>query len=286
VDRESPGERFEATKPGRRAAIRIAEQLGLNLDQPLLIQETNNTVVWLRPHPIIAKVGTHTYSAETLIREHDVASALAAKGAPIAPPWPDTGPLRDTETGFVVTLWSRLDHDPNAEADGRIVGQSLISLHKALEECDLPLPSVRSGLEHARTALFDDLRIAALDPADRAYLRAAFTDLMNKLDDRTFPERPLHGEPHTGNYLTTPSGLRWIDFEGVCRGPLEWDLAFLATDGVATFQDVDTDLLALLQTLNSARVATWCWVQARFPEMRRHGEHHLALVRNRWPRAT
>jgi aminoglycoside/choline kinase family phosphotransferase len=109
---------------------------------------------------------------------------------------------------------------------------------------------------------------------------------MSRLDERTFPEQRLHGEPHAGNYLLTPTGLRWIDFEDACRGPVEWDLAFLPADGVATFKDVDVDLLALLQTLNSARVATWCWVQARFPEMRRHGEHHLAFVHNAWPKAT
>jgi hypothetical protein len=40
--------------------------------------------------------------------------------------------------------------------------------------------------------------------------------------------------------------------------------------------------IIVLETLNSARVATWCWVQARFPEMRVHGEHHLAVVRARW----
>jgi Ser/Thr protein kinase RdoA (MazF antagonist) len=278
--------RFEGTTPGRRAAIGVADQLGLILDEPLLIQETNNTVVWLRPHPIIAKVGTHAYSAETLIREHDVASALAAKGAPIAPPWPETGLMRDGETGFVVTLWSRLDHDPNAEADGLSVGQSLISLHEALNQCDVTLPSFRAGLKHAGIALFDDWRIAALAPGDRTFLRAAFTDLVGRLDEHSFPEQRLHGEPHTGNFLLTPTGLRWIDFEATCRGPVEWDLAFLSADGVTTFHDVDLELLALLQTLNSVRVATWCWVQARFPEMQRHGEHHLALVRNGWPTTT
>lgn len=278
--------RFVATTPGRRAAIDAADQLGLVLDEPLLIQETNNTVVWLRPSPIIAKVGTQKGRAQTLIREHDVASALAEWGAPIAPPLPGVGPMRAGETGLVVTLWSRLDHDPDVEADGPTVGRSLIRIHEALDKCDVPLPSFRAGLERTRIALFDDLRIAALTPVDRAFLRAAFTDLMSRLDERTFPEQRLHGEPHAGNYLLTPTGLRWIDFEDACRGPVEWDLAFLPADGVATFKDVDVDLLALLQTLNSARVATWCWVQARFPEMRRHGEHHLAFVHNAWPKAT
>jgi Ser/Thr protein kinase RdoA (MazF antagonist) len=286
VDQQPRTARFAGTTPGRRAAIDVAHQLGLKVDEPQLIQETNHTVVWLRPYPIIAKVGTRGDSAEALLREHDVASALAVKGAPIAPPWPETGAMRDRETGLVVTLWSRLDHDPNATSDGASVGQSLHRLHGALGECDLALPSFRDGLERTKTALFDDLRIAALAPSDRGFLRAAFTDLMSRLDARTFPEQRLHGEPQRGNYLLTPNGLRWIDFEDACIGPVEWDLAFLPADGVALFRGIDVDLLALLQSLNSARVATWCWVQARFPEMRVHGEHHLALVRATWSRST
>lgn len=92
----------------------------------------------------------------------------------------------------------------------------------------------------------------------------------------------LYTGPHQGNYVVTTSGLRWIDFEGACAGPLEWDLAFLPDDGAAMFHDVDGELLGLLRTLNSVRVSTWCWAQARFPEMRKHGEHHLAMVRTRW----
>jgi hypothetical protein len=274
---------LETRTPGYRAAVEVAEELGLTLDRPLLIQETNNTVVWLRPYPIIAKVGIHFYSADTLVREHDVASALAETEAPIARPFPGTAPVRHSETGFIVTLWNRLDHDPDAEADGPAVGRSLAKIHEALEHCDVALPSFRSGLEHARGALFDDFSVAAADPDDREFLRAAFTDLFGQVDDHTFTAQALHGEPHTNNYLVTARGIRWIDFEDACRGPLEWDLAFLPIDGVAVFQDVDPDLLALLQTLNSARVVTWCWVQDRFPEMRHHGEHHLAVVRKRWP---
>jgi Ser/Thr protein kinase RdoA (MazF antagonist) len=275
--------KIEGGTPGYRAAIGVGEQLGLTLDGPVLIQETNNTVVWLRPHPIIAKVGTHSYSAEVLVREHAVASALAMTEAPIARPFSGSAPVRHLESGFIVTLWNRLDHDPNAEADGAAVGRSLSKIHEALGDCDVALPSFRAGLEHARGALFDDLSVAAAEPDDREFLRAAFIDLFKRLDDHTFAAKTLHGEPHSNNYLLTSTGIRWIDFEGACRGPLEWDLAFLPRDGVAVFPEVDTDLLALLKALNSARVVTWCWVQDRFPEMRRFGQHHLAIVRATWP---
>src|SRR5580704_5208883 len=95
--------------------------------------------------------------------------------------------------------------------------------------------------------------------------------------------QPLHGEPHDGNRILTASGVRWLDFENACQGPLEWDLTFVSADVRAVFPDIDTDLLDLLSTLNSALVATWCWVQARFPEMRHHGAQHLEQVRLRWP---
>ncbi len=272
--------------PACRAAVTVVERLGVTVDRPVLVQETNNTVIWFAPHAIIAKVGTHSGSGERLVREHALASELATRSAPVASPLPGAAPVRDADTGFVVTLWCRLDHDQSARVSEPAVGASLRELHDALTVCGVGLPSFRLDLERARRALSDDVRLAALAPADRAFLRGAFDDLLDALDDRPLTERALHGEPHEGNLLITPAGLRWIDFESACRGPLEWDLAFLSEGARSAFEDVDDDLLQLLKTLNSARVATWCWVQARFPEMRWHGEHHLERVRRRWPRHT
>jgi thiamine kinase-like enzyme len=121
--------------------------------------------------------------------------------------------------------------------------------------------------------------MAALSDKDRSLLRRAFDRLSAELDTRRFCERPLHGEPHDGNLLVTKDGLRWIDLEAACVGPLEWDLAFLPEEAVEVFRDVDRELLRLLRALNSARVATWCWARADFEEMRRHGEFHLEQVR-------
>jgi len=267
-------------------AIEAAERLGLAVTDPVLVQETNNTVLWLAPHPVIAKVGTHAGSAELLVREHDVASALVALGAPVGRPLAGVGPIRHAATGFLVTLWDRVDHDANGEPPGLIVGASLRSVHEALALCDVSLPSFRVGLQRARSALADDARTPALAAFDRAFLRDAFDDLLDELDSYSLIDQGLHGEPHDGNRLLTRAGLRWIDFEAACVGPVEWDLAVLAQDARAQFRDVDPELLRLLETLNSARTSTWCWIQARFPEMRWHAEHHLAVVRARSPHQT
>jgi len=264
---------------GSEAAVRTARRLGLEVDDPHLIHETNNTVVWLRPHPIIAKVGTHDYSSTKLHHEHQMASALVAAGAPIAPPLHDVGLLTDPESGFVISLWNRQETIPDVTPAAASVGGSLRLLHDAMTRIDVPLPSFRDEIAHAELVLSRDAPMAALAPADREFLRQTFADLTHQLDDCTYVAQPLHGEPHGGNRLFTREGIRWIDFEGACNGPLEWDLAFMSDETRSEFEGVDRSLLQLLMALNSARVATWCWVQARFPEMRRHGEHHLSLLR-------
>lgn len=268
---------------GYQAATEVADQLGLTVDEPVLIQETNNTVVWLRPHPVIAKVGSHADGADRLIREHQIASELTTLGAPVAPPLPEASPIRHETTGYVVTLWCRLEHDADAQTPASAVARSLGQLHQALADCDVVLPDFRVDIERARAALFNDRAMAALASDDRNFLRAAFSDLVAELDSLKFTAQALHGEPHNGNVLHTPSRLRWIDFENSCHGPLELDLTFVPDGARVMFTDIDTTLFELLKTLNSSCVATWCWVQARFPEMQRHGEHHLALVRRRWP---
>lgn len=128
-------------------------------------------------------------------------------------------------------------------------------------------------------ALDDDTFMDALAPADRTFLRSVYDAGLAELDGGDLDHQRLHGEPHDGNRVLTVQGVRWIDFESCCVGPLEWDLAFQSTEVTATFSDVDGELLRRLRRLNSACVATWCWGTARFPEMRRHGEYHLQALR-------
>jgi Ser/Thr protein kinase RdoA (MazF antagonist) len=261
------------------AAVRVAAVVGYVTDDPSVVQESNNFVVWLRPHPIIAKVGRLDDSEEALLREHAVATWLAAHGATIAPPVTGIEPTRDERTGFLVTLWQRFEHQNEREPEETDVGRSLRELHDDLANYEGKLPSFQVGLRRARTALDVDGLMAALPRDDRSMLRRAIDQLSSELDTHDYVERPLHGEPHGANLLVTSEGLRWIDLEDVCIGPLEWDLAFLPDDALGVFRRVDNELLGLLRVLNDARVATWCWVRADLEDMRRQGEFHLEQVR-------
>jgi thiamine kinase-like enzyme len=265
--------------PGIRAAVEVARQFRVDSDEPELIQETNHTVVWLRPRAVIAKVGTRREAEENLRREFEVATALFAQGAPVVRPLPTSVPTRHHETEYFVTLWQRLERDLDAEVPEFEVGNSLRKVHAGLERSTVPLPKFTVSIGKARDALFDDARMSAMAKVDRDFLRQAFDRALMSLDDHEFRLQPLHGEPHALNYITSRDGIRWLDFENSCLGPLEWDLAFLGDDARRAFSGFNDDLLQLLRSLISACVATWCGIQARFPEMRSYGEEHLRQLR-------
>jgi Ser/Thr protein kinase RdoA (MazF antagonist) len=266
----------------RRVAVWVGTRFGGAIE-PIVLQDTNNVVIWLRPHAIVAKVGVRPHSAEALAHELAVARFLAGRGAPVAVPLAEAGLVHHEPTGFVVSLWEHLDFDPTRLSAGRAVGESLRQLHLALRDYDQPLPDFRENLAMTRSALRDDQLMSSLPSVERAFLREAFDRLLAEAEAHAFVEQPLHGEPHQGNYVDTTSGVRWVDFEATCVGPLEWDLASLGEDALTAFPERNEALFSTLRTLNSARVSTWCWARSAIPEMREHAEIHLRLVHERTP---
>lgn len=270
-------------RPGERsveleAACAAGAAAGFPCDDPLVLQQTNNVVAWLRPHPVVAKVGRWPHSTEMLAREVTVAEHLTATGAPSAVP---IGPLRADGPGSrPVSLWERLEAVEGAMATADDLAHALAALHRGLRSVEVALPSFLWAIHLARATLGDDVRMQALDPTRRAALRERverWTAEAESSDDQV-DERILHGEPHEGNVVLTADGPRFVDFEAACRGPLEWDLASMPAGVAAATPAVDHARLARLRLLNSARVATWGWAHASDPIMRAHGEHHLAVV--------
>jgi Ser/Thr protein kinase RdoA (MazF antagonist) len=282
-DPSTPEERVREPE-AVEAACRVGATFGYTSGQPVLIQETNNSVVWLRPHPVIAKVGKWPQSEASLIKEHAVASGLIDVGAPVAPPIAGIGPRHDGETGFIVTLWERLETADGLAARPEEIAGSLRELHAGLARYGGDLPTFQIALDLAEAALWDDDVMHALPPEDRTLLRQMFGRGRAEVRTRGYQEQPIHGEPHEGNLLLTERGLRWIDLEETSIGPLEWDLAFLPDRVSGLFPEADAALLATLRTLNSAVVATWCFARSEFADMRRHGEHHLKRVKDAYGR--
>ena len=239
---------------------------------PDVIQDTNNVVVWLRPHPVIAKVGVRPPVRDALRREFEVCVFLHGNGAPVGRPleWSDSG-------RFPVSLWRREDVTGRAP-DPVAVAEALSAVHAALHSYTPPLPSSWAATDEARAALADDRLMSALPGPDLTMLREAAERAVAEVRAFEPSVQPIHGEPHEGNVLDTASGVVLIDFEAVSVGPIEWDLACAPPAVADAVQGVDRALVEAARHLNNVRVATWCWASLH-PEMRRYGIDKIAEVR-------
>ncbi len=260
------------------AAREVAAAHGL-ASHPRILADWNDTIVHLAPHPIVARVATSVIAWDkeaTCARELAVARHALLRGGPVAAPSMllPAGPHR--AHGHVLTLWELLANEPG-EIDPAEAGRALRSLHDSLADYAGPLPHLEERLARTDRAA-DDLR--ALTRGDRTFLAARFRKLRAEVFVRPANERVLHGGAHDGNLLRTPAGLRWIDLDTVCHGPLEWDLAHLGEAAAQAFPERDLELLRVMRRLVSAEVAIWCWQSyGRAPEVDEAAHFHLERLR-------
>lgn len=203
------------------ASVAVAAQLGLPSDSPVVVAQGYSVRVRLDPAPVLTRVVTtgRVLRGEPrpwMEREIAVSRYLVAAGAPVAPPWHEAGPHQ--RHGLDVSLWHWLEPVPGpVPAD--VYGPLLKGLHDLLDHYDADLPVLVGPLTDIATALRTSKDCVLHEAAARLVPLAL-----------TWPQRPLHGDAHTGNVLNTSAGPRWMDFEDVCAGPVEWDLASRSLD--------------------------------------------------------
>ncbi|MFE3448421.1 phosphotransferase family protein [Nonomuraea sp. NPDC059194] len=203
--------------------IELAALHGLAVKDPVVLHDSYNLRIHLRPYPVVARVATVTSlgrprPGEALARELSVASFLAERGAAVVPPTDLMPPGPFSHAGLDVSFWQFVEHDPARVFQPGEVAAALAELHEALRDYPGELPYLGPALEETAHL------IETVDVPDR--FRAAFADVGDRLRGR--PAQALHGDAHPGNLLATAEGLLWTDFEETCSGPVDWDLACLA----------------------------------------------------------
>jgi aminoglycoside phosphotransferase (APT) family kinase protein len=203
--------------------------------------------------------------ADGVRREVAVTAYLAGRGAAVAAPHAEPGP--HTVGDLAVTLWEHVDHDPDRDLDARDAGARLRQIHELLSGFEV------DGLPHF--ARLDEVRsiVAALDPpvpeADDLNEMVALAQA--RVAGRDVPLQPVHGDAWLGNVLRTPEGPLWTDFEAVCLGPRELDLACNETasrqrgrtpadeDFLAGYGAHDASLLAWVTPLELVPLTAWTY---------------------------
>jgi hypothetical protein len=259
----------------------LVKSCGFDVRQPVNLRSTNNVVVWLSPSPVVAKISEEYDRAD---RELAIVRELVEQAAPVVPPI-DLGIEQPvTIDAKAITFWRYEPQDDALEPDPGQIAKSLFHLHAKLASMRdrAAFPSFREQLTTAVRDLERPDLAPELADVDRALLHKTLVDGIARLAKTTGSQRVIHGSPHRFNILVVDAGPRFIDFETVELGPLEWDLAHLEPEVADLYQgELDHQVLALCRVVLSAATSTWCWGGVdRGSDMQSHAQHHLEIVRS------
>jgi Ser/Thr protein kinase RdoA (MazF antagonist) len=263
------------------AVVDLARKLGIVVGEPVPLRSTNNQVIWLRPSAVVAKISAANGRSTD---ELAVARVLADAGAPVVPPAEGVGRRLYRVADREVTFWRYEPQENVSEPSYESLAQALGALHEALRTLGVhePTRTHEGQITDAIRALDRPEFAPELRSDDRDLLRRALHQGRLTLAKTVGTSHIIHGSPHRMNIVMVAGTPRFIDFETVQRGPLEWDLAHLEPEVADHYPgSLDLDALVVCRTLVSAATSTWCWDGLhRGPDMRNHAEHHLAAVRS------
>ena len=272
----------------------MAREHGRAARDPVVLEDSSNTLVWLRPAPVVARVAALTARVRAdggeahQRREVEVAGHLAAAGAPVLGPSDLLPPGPHERDGRWMTFWPYVDHDEARAVSAEDAARLLRQVHDALAAFVGELPRLAPVLVEVPRIIDVLAEQGAVSPADAESLRAAQARLVPRLESLG-PVQPLHGDAHVGNMLA-PRGAEplWSDFEDVCSGPVAWDLACLRRHSSA-FGDaaleaygapVDEERIEVCLEARELEVTVWtCLLAQQRAELHDRAETQLELYR-------
>jgi Ser/Thr protein kinase RdoA (MazF antagonist) len=267
------------------AARSTASALDLTVDDAIVLQDSNRLVLRLMPCDVVARVAPLACQASAEF-EVELAQRLAETESPVAALEPRVEPRVHVRDGFVMNMWTYYEPVTPREPSPADYASALERLHVGMRKLDVTTPHFTDRVAEAQRLVASRDHTPTLADADRELLSATLGSLRRAISDRCGAEQALHGEPHPGNVLNTKNGLRFIDLETCCRGPVEFDLAHVPEAVSERYPDADPELLRECRVLVLAMVAAWRWDSGdHHPNGRRAGRELLSALREGppWP---
>ena len=254
------GETMEASEVQRalEAGRSTASALGLRVDDAIVVHNSNRIAVRLTPCDVLARVAPVAHQAGAEF-EVEVGRRLAEAGSPVEALEPRVEPRVYVRDGFAVTLWTYYESVSSRDVLPAEYAQALERHHACMRQIDLTAPHFTDRVAEAQWLVGNRVHTPELDETGRKLLGDTLRSLRRAIVDRGAPEQLLHGEPHPGNLLNTKNGLRFIDLETCCRGPVEFDIAHAPEEVSEHYPAVNHELLRECRILMLAMITAWRW---------------------------
>jgi hypothetical protein len=266
------------------AAMSTVAALGLTTDDAVVLHNSNKLALRLLPCDVFARVAP--VGQEVAQFEVEFALRLAETGAPVAALDPRVEPRVHRQDGFAITLWTYYEPTTSGPPSPGEYAAALARLHAGMRVLDVTMPHFTDRVAEAQELVGNRDVTPNLADADRALLDVTLRDMRRAVGDRAVAEQVLHGEPYPGNVLGTENGLRFIDLETCCRGPVEFDLAHVPEAVSERYPDADRALVGECRGLVLAMVTAWRFDPLdQFPNRRRAARRLLHALREGppWP---
>lgn len=240
------------------ATASFASELGLKVEDASVIQNANRLSVRLAPCDVLARVATTGQrNQEVAAFELEIARRFERSDSPVGLLEPRVEPLVYVRDGFAITYWKYYAPLPAGDIAPAEYAQALERLHAAMRQLSATAPHFTDRIDEAQAIVRDRLQSPGLVDEDRELLTNALRSFRRAIVDRGADEQLLHGEPHAGNLLSTTSGMRFIDLETCCYGPVEFDIAHAPDEVGNHYAHADRRLLRDCRILMLAMVAAW-----------------------------
>ena len=216
--------REERSRRAVEAAVSLARENRLRVEEPVVLNDLFSLMVHLRPAPVVARVATCMPKVRKPIsawleREIAVTTFLSERGAPVVAPSRELPPGPHERDGFPISFWEYVEPDPNRTPTAADCSAMLVDLHEVLRSYPGELPMLGAGDDIPRMMEELDPASDILSAADENLLRASAERLRPFWETLSGDIQPIHGDAHSGNLIAArEGGLVWIDFEDVCRG--------------------------------------------------------------------
>jgi aminoglycoside phosphotransferase (APT) family kinase protein len=282
---------MESTKTERAvaAAMSTASALGLAVDDAIVLNDSNRFVIRLMPCDTVARVTPTTHHAGHQVsveREIEVVRQLAQTDSPVAGLDARVEPRIVVQDGFKIAFWTYCESIQSLPIPPVDYAQALERLHAGLRQIEVTTPHAMDRVVAVQQDVASRDVTPDLTDADRDFLANMLRDLRASITSQQVPEQLLHGEPHSGNVLSTNDGPLLIDFENTCHGPVEYDLGWVPKEVGDCYSDADQDLVGECRGLVLAMVAAYRWRHDdQHPSGRESGVAFLNVLRDGppWP---